>query len=120
MHGVWPTKDIAEAVAEAGDSPDGVALRARMAAGRRTALFVYPRDKGKPPVGYRLGLYCPSCLVVDDEDCGTSSDAKGKADDPPPCGRCGGKRMSLKRAVEDGIQCPHCGKRLEPSHWFTK
>lgn len=121
MHGVWPTKRIDEAIAEVDDPEHKAVLEARKERGRKTSLFVYPRDKNRPPCGYRLQLYCPKCLVVEDMDCGRDKrTASAAADDPPDCPTCGGPRLSLKKAIESGIQCPLCKQALKPFHWFTK
>lgn len=122
MHGVWPTKGIDEAIAEAGEDAERKAvLEARKVVGRKTSLFVYPQDKGRPPRGYRLQLYCPACLIVEDKDCCLDpADAKTASDFPPACGKCGGVRLSMKKAIEQGIRCPCCQSPLHPFHWFTK
>lgn len=122
MHGVWPTKNIDEAIAEAEPDPERkAALESRKAAGRGTALFVYPVDKGACPCGYRLQLYCPSCLVIDDKDCSCDpNEAKSMSDNPPSCPTCGVARFSMRKAVDSGLPCPSCGVPMSQFLWFTK
>ena len=124
MHGVWPAKRIAVAIAEAhaqGDLSRMKALENRRDAGRKIALFVYPEDKSLSPAGYRLQFYCPSCLIVEDKDCGRDpKEANGMADNPPDCGKCGGKRVSLKSSIPTSIPCPTCHVPMKQFHWFTK
>lgn len=119
LHGVWPTKNIDDAISDSEDKDIIAALKGRKNAGRTTALFVYPDDIKRTPCGYRVQVYCPSCLVVEDVDC-NKEDAIAFSDNPPACHRCGGLRLSLKKAVEIGIECPHCHGSLIPNYWFTK
>jgi hypothetical protein len=124
MHGVWPTKPIRKAIVEAqcrGDMSQAAALQRREDEWRKVALFVYPADKQLSPAGYRLQLYCPACLIVEDVDCGRDpKEAKDKADNPTECGKCHGARKSLKSSVATSLPCPSCGVALHQFHWFTK
>ena len=122
MHGIWPTMCIDDAIAEYGDDIERInALELKKAEGRVASLFVYPKDKSRQPVGYRVQLYCPICLMMDNIDCGLDkNEAKNLSDNPSQCGKCSGNRLSLKTAVVSGIPCPICHVKLHLFHWFTK
>ena len=121
IHGVWPTKSINQSIAEAGNDPERkAALTQRKADGRITALFVYPQDVGREPVGYRIQLYCPSCLVVEDTDCDNRDKVLELFRSPSSCPKCGSCRFSLKTATELGLRCPCCQEKMEGFFWFTK
>ena len=121
LHGIWPTKNIDEAIDESEDPERKEALVHRKEEGRTTALFVFPQDNKKNPVGYRMQFYCPSCLRIEDFDCSPDREQAYKLYKfPPICEACNGSRISLNTAIMDGIYCPLCLTRLHCFHWFTK
>ena len=119
MHGVWPLKDIDEAIADS-EGERKTALEARKSEGRKSSLFVYPQDKEKTPKGYRIQLYCKKDRVRHEFEFDTSEEAVAAESNPCCCPNCGDRMCSVKLALKEGLPCPSCGTTTEPNWWFTK
>jgi hypothetical protein len=119
IHNVWPLMDIDMAIEESEGERKQI-LEERKKQGRKFSLFVYPQDKDKTPLGYRIQLFCPKDMIVFDKEFVKEEEATLSEMNPPVCVKCGGNLLSEQTAIDDGIDCPSCGKKLKPLHWFAK
>ncbi len=97
----------------------------KKAEGRKYACINYPNKNDIPKLGYRVQKWCDKCLmiwnydamIVNNEE--TVEETVSNAHIPETCIQCNGQLKTFVQVVEDGVDCPHCQKRLIPQVWFS-
>lgn len=126
IHGSWPLKDIDEAIrdcsvfGESCNEEHRTGLAYLKSQGRTKALFVFPNDADREPVGFRTQFYCCQDKIIFDEEFLTREESETASSANQPCKKCGGELKSLKKAIDTGIQCPSCQHKMASLFWFTK
>jgi len=92
--------------------------------GRKYACITLPNISKVPVVAYRISLWSPkACCVwqfdVEKGDSKTIDEAITNAHLPTQCQKTGGPLLSFKDVLTEGINCPHCFKKMDQSRWFT-
>lgn len=121
MIGPWPTQFIDEAIANAESEEEKNGLIQSKIEGHTTALFVFPRDSGKVPVGWRIQLLCQQEWIrFNDYEFQSKQEANDVMGSPPLCRNCNSQLKSYKVLVHEGLLCPFCNHKMTPNYWFTK
>lgn len=119
--GPWPTQLIDEAIANAKSEDEKNGLIRLKEEGHTTALFVFPRDSNKAPVGWRIQLFCQQELIrFNDYEFKTKQEAKDAMESTHLCRNCNSQLKSYKTLVEEGFRCHFCNHKMTPNYWFTQ
>ena len=93
--------------------------------GRKYACITFPNESNILFEGYRVNFWSPEakCLWQYDvmvEEVNDIPLAIDEDDDiPNKCPSTNGKMLTFTETVKEGINCPHCGEKMEQSRWFT-
>ena len=122
LSGPWPLVLIDELlgtkkVQADPDLKDGLEKRRR--SGRKLACAIMPNEDMLDYRGARVQMFCPTDLIIWDEDFIGFSFR-----DPLPtmerkCSRCQGELITMEMARDNGLNCPHCQQTMQPNMWFT-
>ena len=125
---LWPLGDIDEIidarnVSKIQDFRDG--LIKRKSEGRKYSCIIYPNVNEIETKGYRVNRWCNKCKrilefdVLLEDGAKTFEEAIAKKPTPTTCSGCNEETVSFEQAIEDGIDCLFCKKKMKSSRWFS-
>ena len=133
MHDFWPLARIEDIIASdralSGEFEEGYleGITELKKQGRPYVCAPFPKQEDVHPCGIRVQLYCdnPPMMVDQDIICHVPEDGKVTVEAIEneiirDCGECRSTLMTFREALAKGINCPHCGERLDARGWHTK
>ena len=124
INGAWPLVDINAMLAlpkvqESDYLRKGLEQRRRE--GRHFACALLPNEDNLIYCGTRIQFYCPRDKIIWDEDLPGLNHHNIPAGIYAKirCRTCNDMMLWMERAIEEGLYCPYCGRKMEYETWFT-
>jgi hypothetical protein len=117
--GPWPMGDIDEVINNTTDQPLLQHLEQKKKDGCKIACISFPNTKGIKTLFNRVSLWSQEARCVWQYDIDVNT-ALERAKLPDICERTGCELKSFMDVVEDGVDCPFCGEKMNQIRWSTR